>query len=135
MADSSSSSYETLFEALLAAERDFPADAYHFVQQGVQYTSTAVHGAYDEEKPQLNRHVTGQELAHGLRDYAVECYGPLARTVLRHWNIRSTYDFGRIVYAMINAGILQKQPTDSIDDFRDVYDFKADFPSVVVHPK
>lgn len=71
----------------------------------------------------LNRHVGGPQLCWGLRDYALQRWGILAQTVLDRWNIKSTYDFGRIVFAMIEHNLMQKQPNDSIDDFKDVYGF------------
>lgn len=75
----------------------------------------------------FNRHVGGQELCWGLRDYALEKWGMMARAVLNRWGIRSTLDFGQIVFAMVESGFMQKQPGDSIDDFRDVFDFREVF--------
>ncbi|MCC7293847.1 MAG: hypothetical protein IT449_17450 [Phycisphaerales bacterium] len=73
----------------------------------------------------LNRHVRGSDLCWGLRDLALKQWGLLARSVLQRWGVRETLDFGRLVYAAIEAGQMQKQPSDSIDDFKDVYEFKA----------
>jgi uncharacterized repeat protein (TIGR04138 family) len=53
----------------------------------------------------------------------------LAGTLLRRWSINFTYDFGRIVFALIDAGFMQRTPHDTIDDFRDVYEFKDAFDS------
>jgi uncharacterized repeat protein (TIGR04138 family) len=75
----------------------------------------------------FNRHVGGHELCWGLRDYALEKWGLMARAVLNHWGVRSTLDFGHIVFAMVESGFMQKQPGDSIDDFRDVFDFREAF--------
>ncbi|MEQ8845358.1 MAG: hypothetical protein RIB58_10945 [Phycisphaerales bacterium] len=75
----------------------------------------------------VGRHVSGQELCLGLRSLAVEKYGLLARTVLRGWGVGSTEDFGRIVYAMVEAGLLRTSERDSLDDFRGVYDFDEAF--------
>lgn len=75
----------------------------------------------------LNRHVSGQDLCWGLRDFALECWGLLAPAVLRHWGVTETLDFGHIVYDAIAKGHLQKQPADSIDDFRAVFDFPRAF--------
>jgi uncharacterized repeat protein (TIGR04138 family) len=71
------------------------------------------------------RHVSGEELSHACRDLAIEQYGLLARTVLAHWGIRSTGDFGEIVYALIDAGLLIRQPDDKLEDFHGVYEFAA----------
>ena len=41
---------------------------------------------------QVNRHVTGQELCWGLRDFAVKRWGLLAKAVLRQWKVKNTED-------------------------------------------
>jgi uncharacterized repeat protein (TIGR04138 family) len=73
------------------------------------------------------RHVSGGELAHACRELALEQYGLLARTVLAHWGIATTADFGAIVYALIDAGLLIRQPEDRLEDFEDVYAFPTAF--------
>ena len=73
------------------------------------------------------RHITGRELAEGARDLALREFGPMARTVLEHWGIRATDDFGRIVFALVECGILIKQETDSPDDFQALFDFAETF--------
>lgn len=73
------------------------------------------------------RHISGRELAEGVRDLAMERYGPMARTVLAHWGIESTADVGRIVFALVEAGVLIKQDEDTPDDFHAIYDFDEAF--------
>ncbi len=73
------------------------------------------------------RHVTGEELSHACREYALEQYGLLARTVLEHWGIRRTADFGAIVYALIDAGLLVRREEDREEDFHDVFAFSDAF--------
>ena len=63
----------------------------------------------------------------GLREFALQRWGLMARTVLQRWNITSTFDFGRIVFAMVENDLMQKTDEDSIEDFRNVYDFKTAF--------
>jgi uncharacterized repeat protein (TIGR04138 family) len=75
----------------------------------------------------LNRHVSGRQLCWGLRDFALERWGLMARTVLNRWRIDSTSDFGRIVFAFIEHNLMQKQPEDTLEDFEDVYDFQEAF--------
>jgi uncharacterized repeat protein (TIGR04138 family) len=72
-------------------------------------------------------HVTGQELCEGLRELALHRWGLLATVVLDRWNIRRTLDFGELVFAMVDNGLLQTTPDDSIEDFREVYDFSRAF--------
>lgn len=141
----------------------YPLDAFQFVQEGLSYAVTEVHGEMSSEQQelhkfmhehgidldrleylqlhdelpeqihellaqmgdidQLNRHVSGQHLCWGLRNYALLKFGALASAVLNHWNIRRTRDFGEIVFALVDNEFLQKQPDDCIDDFDEVYQF------------
>lgn len=73
------------------------------------------------------RHISGRELAEGVRDLALHQYGPMARTVLEHWGIEGTRDVGEIVFALVDAGVLLKQDDDSPRDFDGVYDFEEVF--------
>jgi uncharacterized repeat protein (TIGR04138 family) len=105
----------------------YPPEAYDFVQQGLSFTVQQIHGGAAKPKPRASRHVNGQQLCEGIRAYALNQYGMLATTVLRLWNIHSTLDFGRIVFALIEAGQMQKTDDDTIEDFRNVYEFKTAF--------
>lgn len=111
----------------VANELGYPLEALEFVQRGLSYTVNKTHGPIDESKS--SRHVSGQQLCEGLREYALMQWGMLAGTVLRRWNLNTTYDFGRIVFGLIDAGYMQRTESDTIEDFRDVYDFKQTFDS------
>lgn len=73
------------------------------------------------------RHISGQELAEGVRVLAMDKFGPLARTVLEYWGVYSTEDVGEIVFALVECGVLLKQEEDSPGDFVDVFDFEEAF--------
>jgi uncharacterized repeat protein (TIGR04138 family) len=104
---------------------DYPSEAYDFVQRGLSYTVEKFHAEQTDKK--ASRHVSGQQLSEGLRDYALLQWGLLARTVLKAWGIHSTFDFGKIVFSLIEAQQMQKTEDDTVDDFRDVYDFDTAF--------
>jgi uncharacterized repeat protein (TIGR04138 family) len=106
----------------------YPPAAYVFVQEGLRRTADRLY-RIDDDGPDADgsRHVTGQELCIGLRDFAVQQYGSLARFVLEQWGIRRTADFGRIVFAMVEVGLLRKTDDDSIADFEGVFDFAEAF--------
>jgi uncharacterized repeat protein (TIGR04138 family) len=104
----------------------YPIEAFTFVRDGLSYTAQRVHENLDTLSDD-ERHISGQQLCLGLRDFAIEKYGMLARDVLAHWNVDRTDDFGRIVFAMINEGIMSKNDEDSIEDFRAVFDFDEAF--------
>ena len=73
------------------------------------------------------RHISGRELADGVRRLALERFGPMARTVLAHWGICATEDVGGVVFALVEQGILVKQDEDRPEDFADVFDFEEAF--------
>jgi uncharacterized repeat protein (TIGR04138 family) len=79
------------------------------------------------EKMDEPRHISGRELAQGVRDLALARYGLMARTVLEHWGIHSTDDLGEIVFAMVDCGVLIKREEDRLEDFRGLYDFEEAF--------
>jgi uncharacterized repeat protein (TIGR04138 family) len=117
-------SLEVDLKQLAARAGPYPPVAYRFVQEGLSRTVELTRGL---EAADSERHVSGQQLCMGLREFAIERYGLLAPAVLRSWHVHRTDDFGRIVFAMIDAGILSKTPQDSFDDFRGVYDFGEAF--------
>ncbi len=84
-------------------------------------------GGFAAIRDRMNRHVAGDELCWGLRDLALEKWGVMAPAVLASWGIRSTKDFGRLVFALVDNELLQKQPEDRIEDFENVYQFDKAF--------
>ena len=110
---------------LLAAKAGpYPTTAYRFVREGLSRTVERSQGL---ESSEADRHISGQQLCMGLREFAIERYGLLAPVVLQSWHVHRTDDFGRIVFAMIDAGLLTKTPQDSFEDFRGVFDFGEAF--------
>lgn len=86
---------------------------------------SALHHVMEElDQP---RHISGRELSTGVRDLAIDRFGPLARTVLEHWGIHATEDLGDLVFALVECGILTKQAEDRREDFEDVFDFEEAF--------
>lgn len=106
----------------------YPREAYKFVQAGLNYTVEKIH-AEQADDPEINRHVTGQQLCEGLREFALKEWGLLAHTVLKRWNITTTYDFGRIVFALVEYKHMAATEDDTVEDFRNVFDFKTAFDS------
>ena len=111
---------------ILATAGPYPLEAFAFVREGLNYAVEQVHED-PEALPEPDRHINGQQLCLGLRDLAIDKYGLLAPVVLEHWNVKRTNDFGRIVFAMIDAGLMTKTGDDSMEDFRAVYDFDEAF--------
>lgn len=96
----------------------FDAKAFLFVLRGLEHA---------RHRLKREGHVSGQELAESIRQLAIAEFGPTAKIVLNGWGVETTEDIGRIVFAMIEGGLLSKTPEDSIDDFRDRFDFETEF--------
>lgn len=110
--------YVEKIERIIQENKEYKFEAYSFVLAGLHYTVS---------KLEKTRHVSGNELLDGIRRYAIEQFGPMAKSVLNYWGIQKTDDFGRIVFALVEAGVLRKQPNDRIEDFKNVYDFEEAF--------
>lgn len=120
----------------IAKRTRYPIDAFLFVQRGLDFTVNRLHGEiedvldpddFENDAYEGQRHVSGQDLCLGLRDFAVKEYGMLARTVLRRWRITSCRDFGQVVFAMVDGGLMRKTDDDTIHDFNNVFDFASAF--------
>ena len=122
----------------VAGQTKYPPDAFIFIQRGLDHTVRAIHGEagpdYDPESEDSDRHVSGEDLCKGLRDFAISQYGLMARTVLSHMKIYHCEDFGRIVFAMVDAGLMKKTDDDTLADFVDVFEFADAFRQELVLP-
>lgn len=116
-------SFEEALEQILAKDPRFQRDAYRFVREALDFTQKNI---IKENKGQM-RHVSGQELLSGIREFALAQFGPMTITVLEEWGVRTCKDFGDIVFNMVETGWLAKTDKDTRDDFRDGYDFNDAF--------
>ena len=105
-------------EEICEQDPRYKADSYEFVLQALTFT---------QKKFRKEGHVSGKELLEGIREFALQQYGPMVKAVLDHWGITQTSDFGNIVFNMIEKQLLAKTQDDSCRDFKDVYDFREAF--------
>ncbi|MEI8314753.1 MAG: Minf_1886 family protein [Verrucomicrobiota bacterium] len=110
---------------ICTADSRYDRDAYLFVREGLDFTLKSLK-KHQQTNP-VQRHITGQELLTGLRQYALDQFGPMAKTVLDYWGIRRCEDFGELVFNMVDKGILGKTEEDSRADFRNGFDFDEAF--------
>ena len=97
----------------------------HYDERGYLFVLAAVE--YLQSRLEMRRHVSGAELAWACRDFAIRQFGLMAQTVLTHWGLTRTDDFGRIVFTLVEVGLLVTQTGDREADFADVYDFHDAF--------
>jgi uncharacterized repeat protein (TIGR04138 family) len=115
---------------LLQNDQRYHLDAYQFVRESLAYAQNIMKmpphaGEGDEGKS--DRHLTGQQLCQAIREYAIDQYGYLAKTVLNSWGIYNTGDFGEIVYNLIRIKEMRKSKSDRREDFDNQYDFDTAF--------
>ena len=118
-------------EKLLRRDTRFHIEAYVFIFDALRYaqedlgmgTPSTSEDVGAQEEPDDVRHLTGQELCEAIRLYSLEQFGLLAKNVLDYWGIRSTGDFGEIVFNLIEIGQMRKTDNDRREDFDHVFDF------------
>ena len=118
---------------LLSEDTRFRIEAYQFIREALQYANENPEELPEEDEEDTaisstgTRHVTGGQLCHACRRYALEQYGYLARMVLDTWGIHSTSDLGDLVYNLIRIGQMRKSESDQREDFDEVFDFETAF--------
>jgi uncharacterized repeat protein (TIGR04138 family) len=105
-------------EQIAKEDGRYRVEALLFVLQSLEYLVNNL-----EE----HRHVSGEELSDGVREFAQKCFGLMARTVLAEWGITKTDDVGKIVYLLIDRGWMNRTEEDRLEDFFDVFDFTEAF--------
>jgi len=117
-------SFEESVEQIAAGDPRYQRDAYFFVREALDHTQKRTGKAPTQDEV---CHVSGQELLDGIRDYALQQFGPMTLTVLEAWGVQRCEDFGEIVFNMVEARLLAKTEQDSRDDFKSGYDFHEAF--------
>jgi uncharacterized repeat protein (TIGR04138 family) len=110
-------------ESVVGSDPRYQRDGYIFLRDALDFTTKQ----HKKVKGVSVRHVSGPELLDGVRQYALKEFGPMVMTVFDSWGIRSCEDIGHMVFNLIGAGVFGKTEQDSIDDFKNVYDFEEAF--------
>jgi uncharacterized repeat protein (TIGR04138 family) len=117
---------------LLKQDRRYHIEAYQFIRESLEYAQRvmkmpAYTGENENDEGNSAHHLTGQQLCQAIREFAIEQYGYMAKTVLNSWGIHTTGDFGEIVYNLIRIREMRKSKSDKREDFDDQFDFKDAF--------
>jgi len=111
--------FSEVVELIRTEDPRYDKSAYYFVRHGLDHTLKSLKA----QAGSASNHVCGQELLLGIRDYALEQYGPMALTLLQNWGIHECDDFGEIVFNLVEFGVLGKTENDRREDFSGGYDF------------
>lgn len=118
-----SNNFAQVVEDIRKEDPRFDKGAYFFVRQGLDHTIKQL----KDSPERATNHVTGPELLSGIREFALDQFGPMAFTLLDTWGVRRCEDFGDIVFNLVEAGVLGKTENDKREDFSGGYDFEDAF--------
>lgn len=106
--------FSTIVDDICENDMRYPQGAYAFVMESLSYT---------QKKYKASKHVSGEEILEGIKELLMKKFGPMTMTVLKYWGIKSTVDFGNIIFNLVDNEILSKTKEDDIEKFQDGYDF------------
>jgi len=115
--------FDEVVDQIVAEDERYTREAYLFTREALDYTQKLI----SKENRGTVRHVTGQELLEGIRQFALQQYGPMTATLLEEWGIKNSRDFGELVFSMVENGLLAKTEKDTREDFQNGYDFTDAF--------
>ncbi|MDE3067531.1 MAG: hypothetical protein KGJ60_08265 [Verrucomicrobiota bacterium] len=115
--------FDEVVELITTDDPRYKREAYLFLREALDFTQKLI----ARENQGQTRHVSGQELLEGIRQYALQEFGPMSATVLEEWGVHGCRDFGEIVFNMVETGLLAKTRTDRREDFEGGYDFTEAF--------
>ena len=115
--------FDEALEQILRDDPRYDLEAYVFIREALDFTIKML--SKPVEGP--GRHVSGAELLEGIRQYALQEFGPLSKTVLNQWGITRCVDFGDLVFNLVEKGVLGKTDQDKKEDFSGGYDFDEAF--------
>lgn len=115
--------FQEAVEKILGADPRYHAEAYAFLRDALDATLKR----RKKSKKELSAHVSATELLDGFRLHALQECGPMAITVFDYWGLRSCEDIGNMVFNLVQAGVFGKTDEDTIESFREGYDFQEAF--------
>ena len=116
--------FNEVLDLIVKEDSRYERGAYFFLRQALDHTMKK--HRKDSGKGR-DAHISGGDLLDGIREFALDQYGPMAKTLLDEWRVTQCSDFGEIVFNLVDYGILGKTEEDSRADFIKGYDFEDAF--------
>ncbi len=116
--------FQEAVEKILRDDRRYHPEAYTFLRDALESTLKRRKKA---RKETVATHVSAAELLDGFRLHALHEFGPMAITVLGYWGVSAPEDVGNIVFNLVRSGVFGKTDEDTIESFREGYDFEEAF--------
>jgi uncharacterized repeat protein (TIGR04138 family) len=113
-------------QRIIKKDSRYSVQSYQFIFEALDFTASQLGKKYNSSREE-ERHVSGQELSEGIKEYSLAKFGFMTRTVFELWGITNSGDFGEIVFNLVESGLMGKTESDSVDDFKNLYDFQTEF--------
>lgn len=111
------------FDALVTKDKRYEPEAYTFVYEALDWSLKKIL----RSNSALEQHVSVRDLLEGIRQSAINQFGPFAHMVFERWGVRCTDDWGEIVFNLIEYDLLGKQESDRKEDFSHRFEFSKAF--------
>jgi len=119
-----SENFQKSIEHILTKDQRYHPEAYFFLRSALEFTIKNI--KKNRHHPETS-HVSAAQLLDGFRQLALQEFGPMAITVLEFWGIHSCLDIGNATFHLIESGAFGKSDQDSIDQFKNGFDFHDAF--------
>ncbi len=116
--------FSEVVDLIVKEDARYDKGAYFFVRKALDHTLRA---RQEDRHEGASRHVSGQQLLKGIREYALEQFGPMTIILFSHWGVGKCADFGEIVFNLVEYGVFGKTDDDSKNDFVSGYSFRRAF--------
>jgi uncharacterized repeat protein (TIGR04138 family) len=115
--------FQEAVETVCREDRRFNPEAYSFLRDSLEATLKR----RKKSRKEMSPHVGAGELLDGFRIHALDEFGPMALMVLNYWGVETSEDVGHMVFNLVQVGIFGKTEEDTVESFRDIFDFKEAF--------
>ncbi len=110
--------FDNILDTICEKDKRYKREAYEFLMEALNFT---------QKKFRRSKHVTGGELLEGIRQLLQDKFGLMTLTVLDYWGVKTTEDFGSIVFNLVDNKALSKTEQDTVESFKNGYDFQEVF--------
>jgi uncharacterized repeat protein (TIGR04138 family) len=115
--------FQEAVEKICRQDKRYHQDAYAFLRDSLEATMKR----RKKTRKDPGSHVGAEELLDGFRLHAINEFGPMSLMVLNYWGLQCSEDVGNMVFNLVNAEVFGKTDEDTIESFRDVFDFTEVF--------
>ena len=115
--------FQEAVEKLCREDKRYHAEAYAFLRDSLEATMKR----RKKTRKEVGSHVGAEELLDGFRLHALDEFGPMSLMVLNYWGVRTSEDVGNLVFNLVAAGVFGKTDEDTIESFREIFDFEEVF--------